>query len=391
MSRPRRFFLLAASGLLLGLLLLFALSKATPYEETIEHGPAPEVRSNPYLAAERFLIDQGRAVDHAQGLGGLAESKSNQQVLLLLGERSNMTPGQAERLLRWVDQGGHLVFVAERIWDENSGSSGDLLLDALNLQQHEAGENLDDSHTADAAANAEKRPVLTRLYLENEDAPAYLAFDTNYHLYDAGGSAHAWANSASATHMLQLQRGNGLITALTDSWIWRNDAIAQYDHAWLLWYLTQDRDVALIYRTEHDDLLQRLLRYFPEALAALLLMLLATLWHVAQRQGPLMEPVERNRRRLQEHLRGSADFLYRRAGQRQLLSNLQDDVRRQAQRRHPGFKTLGYVEQCQVLAAISQTTSGAVTQAMLPPSNKPVSASEFTRQVAHLQSLRNSL
>ena len=391
MSRPRRFFLLTASGLLLGLLLLFALSKATPYEETIEHGPSPEVRSNPYLAAERFLTDQGRAVDHAQGLGGLAESKYNQQVLLLLGERSSMTPGQAERLLHWVDQGGPLVFVAERIWDETSGGSGDLLLDALNLQQHEAGENLDDSHTADAAANAEKSPALTRLYLENEVAPAYLAFDTNYHLYDAGGSAHAWANSAGATHMLQFRRGNGLITALTDSWIWRNDAIARYDHAWLLWYLTQDRDVTLIYRTEHDDLLQRLLRYFPEALAALLLMALATLWHVAQRQGPLTEPAERNRRRLQEHLRGSADFLYRRAGHCQLLSSLQADIRRQAQRRHPGFETLEYFEQCQVLATISRTTLDTVAQAMLTPQNKAVSATEFTRQVARLQSLRNAL
>ncbi|BAP80767.1 hypothetical protein MT1_3592 [Pseudomonas sp. MT-1] len=264
MTRPRRLLLLIAGALLLGLMLFFAISRATPYEETIEHGPAPEVRGNPYLAAERFLADQGRAVDHAQGLGGLTETKDSRQVLLLLGERSTMTPAQAERLLHWVDKGGHLVFVAERIWDENAGSSGDLLLDALNLQQHEVSEKPDDSHVADAAANAEKRPVLTRLYLENENAPAYLAFDTNYHLYDAGGSAHAWANSASATHMLQLRHGSGLITALTDSWIWQNDAIAQYDHAWLLWYLTQDRDVTLIYRTDHDGLLQRLLRYFPK-------------------------------------------------------------------------------------------------------------------------------
>ena len=130
MTRPRRLLLLVAGALLLGLMLFFAISRATPYEETIEHGPAPEVRSNPYLAAERFLTDQGRAVDHAQGLGGLTETKDSRQVLLLLGERSTMTPAQAERLLHWVDKGGHLVFVAERIWDENAGNSGDLLLDA---------------------------------------------------------------------------------------------------------------------------------------------------------------------------------------------------------------------------------------------------------------------
>ncbi|MCQ4319932.1 hypothetical protein [Stutzerimonas stutzeri] len=42
--------------------------------------------------------------------------------------------------------------------------------------------------------------------------------------------------------------------------------------------------------TDHDGLLQRLLRYFPEALSAALLLLLLACWHAAQRQGPLPEP-----------------------------------------------------------------------------------------------------
>jgi hypothetical protein len=391
MSRSRYRYLLMAGALLIGLVLLAALSQLTPYEDTVELGPAPEVRSNPYLAAEHFLIDQGRLVDHAQGLGGLAELAPRQRVLLLLGERSSMTPTQTERLLDWVEQGGHLVFVAEQIWDEKNANSGDLLLDALGLQQHEASDNVGDSNTADGTDNAEKRPALTRLYLENKASPAYLAFDTSYHLYDAEGRAHAWANSAGATHMLQLRHGSGLVTALTDSWIWQNDAIAQYDHAWLLWYLTQDRDVTLSYRTEHDGLLQQLLRYFPEALVALLLMLILTLWHVAQGQGPLLEPAERGRRQLQEHLRASADFLYRRAGQHQLLAGLQDDIRRQAQRCHPGFESLDHAEQCNVLAAISRSAPESVARAMQPLLKQSVSAAEFTRQVASLQSLRNSL
>ena len=42
-------------------------------------------------------------------------------------------------------------------------------------------------------------PQLTKLYLENEKAPAYLDFDTDYHLYDSQNRAHAWANSDGAT------------------------------------------------------------------------------------------------------------------------------------------------------------------------------------------------
>ncbi|MCQ4313134.1 DUF4350 domain-containing protein [Pseudomonas stutzeri] len=387
----RRAIYLALAAVLLGALLLFAMNKATPYEEVIEHGPSPQVRSNPYLAAEHFLADQGRAVTRTESVTGLVDLQPDTQVLLLLGDRSEMTPRQSARLLAWVADGGHLVFVAERLWNERTASSGDLLLDTLNLQQYETTEGRNGKDVADRIASAEKHPPLTRLYLENENAPAYLAFDTDYHLYDAGEKAHAWANSAGATHMLQLQHGNGLVTALTDSWIWQNDNIARYDHAWLLWYLTQDRDVTLAYRTEHNSLLQQLLRYFPEALVALLLMLIFTTWHLAQRQGPLFAPPDRGRRQLQEHLRGSADFLYRHAGQRYLLSNLQRDILRQACRRHPGFETLGHAEQCEILAKFSRLSIDSIDQALRSPAAKPASTAEFTTQVARLQSLRNAL
>lgn len=388
MSR-RRISSLLLVAVLIAALLAFAASKATSYSEVIEHGPAPEVRSTPYLAAEQFLVAQKRAVDRADNLAALGGLPPESRILLLLGERADMTPMQAEQLLEWVTNGGHLVFVAERIWDERSASSGDLLLDALGLQQYEtiAEESADSSKQPGVDKNLE----LTRLYLENEEAPAYLAFDTSFHLYDAGKKAHAWANSQGATHMLQLQHGAGLITALTDSWIWQNDRIDGYDHAWLLWYLTQDREVTFVYRTGHDSLAKQLLQHFPEALLALLLILAFTLWHLSHRLGPLIETTNHGRRQLEEHIRASADFLYRRAGQGHLLTSLQHDIMRQAQRRHPGYETLAHDQQCQVLAAFSGLTIDTIDHALRPPPPKPVSVAEFTSQVAHLQTLRNSL
>src|SRR3546814_15201416 len=83
---------------------------------------------------------------------------------------------------------------------------------------------------------------------------------------------------------------------------WSSDVCSSDLHAWLLWYLTQDRDVTLTYRTQHNGLLQQLLRYFPEALTALLLMLIFAIWHLAQRQGPLLAPPDRGRRQLQEQI-----------------------------------------------------------------------------------------
>ncbi|UCJ18654.1 DUF4350 domain-containing protein [Pseudomonas sp. MM211] len=406
MNRTARFVIGALLVLGLGLLGSYLLSRAEPYEDVVSHGPSPEARDNPYMAAEHFLRKQGLEVARADNLTGLAELPSRGHTLLLLGNRSNLTPRQNERLLQWAAQGGHLLFVAERMWDEEQGKSGDLLLDALNVQQYPVEKLDEDEEEADSAADEETAeptreesqeepkdayPQLTKLYLENEQAPAYVNFDTDFHLYDANNLAHVWANSGEATHLLQIYHGEGLISIVTDAWIWQNANLADYDNAWLLWYLSQDSAVTLIYNADRDNLLTLLQRHFTPALLALGLLLLMGLWHVGQRRGPLLQPQPASRRQLQEHLRGAADFLLRHGGQQRLLNNLQQDILRRARRRHPGFERLGVADQWQILGRLSRQPSAAISQAMRPLSKKRLSASDFTRQVAHLQTLRNAL
>jgi hypothetical protein len=250
MSRGARITLLV---ILLALVLLgiLAASKLTPYQEAVEHGPAPEAQANPYLAAEQFLQKQNLQVTQADNLEILKTLPSKGQTLLLLGDRGNMTPGQTKRALEWAAKGGHLLFVAERLWDEKEGKSGDLLLDSLGIEQYET-DSLDDEEASDEATaetdentdasepsaaqpaepepdetQAVSYPELTQLFLQNEKAPAYINFDTSFHLYDAKNRAHAWANSESATHLLQTYHGDGLVTVLTDAWIWKNERIRQ--------------------------------------------------------------------------------------------------------------------------------------------------------------------
>ncbi|MCY1202443.1 hypothetical protein D9M71_111900 [compost metagenome] len=413
--RPR-FLIGAGLFLLLGLITIYLAGRLQPYQETIEHGPSPEVRGNPYLAAEHFLRKQGLQVTRADGLEVLNNLPSAGNTLLLLGSRARMTPRQADRLLDWASKGGHLLFIVERLYDEKEGKSDDLLADRLGIQQYESRDLEEDEstepeepeapdglraaeRTEDAAPSRDDEtdaendpfPELTKLYLENEQAPAYASFDTDFHLYDSQNRAHAWANSAKSTHMLQLNHGDGLVTVVTDGWLWQNREIGQYDNAWLLWYLTQDSTVTLLYRAERDSLATLLGQNFPEALVALALLIALALWHVGQRQGPLQAPASRARRQLEEHLRGSADFLLRRSGPASLLQGLQRDIQRRARHRHPGFERLPVAEQWQVLGRLTRLSPSAISQAMRPLPRQRLSAADFTRQVAHLQTLRNAL
>ncbi len=398
MSRPVK---IALAGLLLVVLTwlgLYVLQRLHPYEEVVDRGPSPEAQRNDYLAAELFLRQQQLPVKRANSLEILQTLSSVGQTLLLLAPRHNMTPRQSQLALDWAAKGGHLVFVAEALWDQKKDRSGDLLLDKLDIQQHLSKENDEKTDSPDTAISPalqekeeERYPELTKVYLENEEAPAYVKFDTSYHLLDNSNRAYAWANSGKATHMLQLEHGDGLITVLTDAWIWKNDNIADYDNAWLLWYLTQDSTVTLLYDSQRDNLLDQLLKHYPAALIALVLLLILLQWHVGMRHGPLQPPPVPARRQLEEHLRATADFLLRRTSQQHLLSNLQRDIQRRARYRHPGFERLPIAEQWQVLGRLTHLPSSTVSQIMRPIATQKLSAADFTRQVANLQSLRNAL
>lgn len=377
-------------GLLLACLLgaggLYVWHKAMPYDEVVDRGPSPEALGNPYLAAEHFLRQQGLAVEHASGLERLSDLPPRGRSLLLLGERDNMTPRQVDQLLDWAKSGGHLLVVAEALWDEETAKSGDLLLDRLHIQQ-----TLSDESEQPAPARKQKKPDLTKLYVDNETAPAYFSFDTDFNLTDPKHLAQFSANSARSSHLMQLNLGQGRVTVVTDSDLWKTPGIGQHDNAWLLWYLNQGTDVSLLFNSDVDDLFTLLMRYFPQALVALAALIALALWQAGMRQGPIHAPAPRARRQLQEHLQASADFLLRRSGQGALLHALQRDILRAARRRHPGFEHLNTADQWQVLEHLTRQPSHVISQALGPLAAKRLSSADFSRQVACLQTLRNAL
>ena len=377
-------------GLLLACLLgaggLYVWHKAIPYDEVVDRGPSPEALGNPYLAAEHFLREQGLVVDHANGLERLSDLPPKDRSLLLLGERGNMTPRQVDQLLDWANSGGHLLVVAQALWDEETDKSGDLLLDRLYIHQ-----TLSDEPDQLAPARKKKGPDLTKLYVDNETAPAYFSFDTDFNLTDPKHLAQFSANSAKSSHLMQLNLGQGSVTVVTDSDLWKTPGIGKHDNAWLLWYLNQGTHVTLLFNSDVDDLFTLLMRYFPQALVALAALIALALWQAGMRQGPIQAPAPKARRQLQEHLEASADFLLRRSGQGPLLHALQRDILRAARRRHPGFEHLDTAEQWQVLEHLTRQPSHVISQALGPLPAKRLSSADFSRQVACLQTLRNAL
>lgn len=390
----RRYGLLIITGLLLLGLGLWLSQKITRYEERVELGASPVARSNTYLAMEYFLAEQGIPVSWSPSLARLPAPRAGQDTLILLNSDAQLIDQQQSMLLHWVAQGGHLIVSAQHEPLHNTQHS---LLSGLGIEKQNSAD-LDELEpsTQNVANSTQSTPSqakadLTRLYLENEQSPAYLALDTQSHLHDNDNRAHAWANSHAATHLLQLSHGQGLITVLSDFKLWQHKQIGKYDHAWLLWYLSQDSQVTLFKPPAQQGLFKLLWHYYAIAFMTLLALLLLSAWSAAPRFAPIRTSVQHSRRQLTEHLQAGALFNLRYNGQRNLLLALQKDIKQRAQQRYPGFAQLAVAEQWRILQQLSRQPIALISQSMRPPVTKKLSAQAFTQQVARLQHLRNAL
>lgn len=366
----------------------------TVVQERVEVGASPEVRSNPYLAMEYFLQEQHISVQRLTSLRSIQPTTNSVHTLILLKDADYLNNQQHPDLLAWVAQGGHLIVSAQH--EAVNNQQGSLLSD-LGIQKQltaelEKNQALVSKPEERSAASTDKpSPALTRLYLANELSPAYLSFDSRYHLLDTDNRAHAWANSHTATHLLQLRHGHGLVTVLNDFNLWHNSQINRYDHAWLLWYLSQDSQVLLYNPPAQQGLLALIWQHFALACVLLTSLLLLAAWHAAPRFAPIQTTEPTPRRRLSEHLHASALFNLRYNGQRSLLTALQRDIQQRAQQRYPGFAQLGVTQQWQILQQLSRQPISTIAQCMRPAVHRKLSMQAFTAQVQRLQTLRNAL
>lgn len=308
--------------------------------------------ADPQALAAAYLQHFGSRVQNGQP-EQLAELPAG-DVRFWLAGNPPLAETQAQTLLDWVEAGGHLVAVAD-----DSTLALSATLGVRPMPTRELG------GAAPPIMALPLWPNLTQLYLAEDDAPAYLGFDDSRHLFDVGDQAVAWASSASATHMLMLPWGDGSVTLLSDTALWSNAHLAQYDNAWLLWYLTQGAPVTLIAPAAPLPLwLDALQRY---GLALLLLTLAAGLWLRRHQDHPAPR---RDARRWPE-----------------LIATLQRDIQREVHRRRPELADRTVAERWQYLARLSDLSTRVVGEAMRP-SPARLSTRDFTRRIVQLRLLR---
>lgn len=380
MISERRILRLVVGGLaLIGVaaLLGWVVTNFERRTERIPVGYSTEARRNALLAAERFLARLEIPVESVAGRERLWDPPPPTDTLVVLG-LGRMSDERQRRLRSWMERGGHLVVEAIEPWDEKSPPKGFLSDLGFRLMLERA--------KADSGHEGE---VLARIETQAAGRPVEVAFQAAYWLAGRDGD-RVLVTAADHPRILERRIGAGRLTVLSDSVFLTNPAIGAHDHAFFAaWLLAPDHGgkVWLLYDSDMPWLGALLWGIAPYALVSAGLLVLAWLWSLGGRLGPLLDVPERRRRDLIEHLDATGRFLWTHGRASLLVESSRRRVLRDWRRLDPEVARSDALSQAEALARRTGDSVESVHRALCVQAED---IPAFVEQAVLLQRLRQS-
>lgn len=373
-SARNRWTLLVGGGLFLVLVsawIVWFLQNFERAERTVRSDMSTEARRNPYLAAERYLDRLGYTAETVRGREYLKAPPPYPGALVVSDPGPRLPPAEEGRLLDWVEAGGHMMLTPRRVWDDDTGTTGNGLLDRLGVRLHRRPIELDESdgsgepaETATASDDTETIAVGTA----SDGAPNLVAFDKTLYLEDAAGTADWSVNGEHGAHALAWERGRGRITVLSGDRFMRNEQIGELDHAWFVSDLLKGHDqVWLLIDASVPPLGEWLWRHAPQAVVSFCLLVVVWLWYASRTHGPRRRPRHRVRRNILEHLGAAAAFSWQRDRGRDLLDGSRAAIETAWTRRHPKLEQMDRRARCEWIAQYTGLPVEEVAAALYEP------------------------
>ena len=362
---------LIALGVLALLVGLGYVARETFFEKTsveVDRGYSGEAAYNPFFALRQLVVGLGA---EARTVSGLNQLPPSGYVLVLAMDDRPLVSREVDRLLDWVEQGGHLIVPAR------PKSISQPFLEHSGVQLFGKDQADEDDHLSESNFRTE-RLSWPKLYVSEDSEEIIVRSD--------GETDASWA--------LTSVHGEGLVTVPVSLRVLENDHLASAQHADLGWWLVSDQEgtapegVWIAFRQAPVSVWTLLAERARPVVLALALLCAAALALFARPFGPRLEPPPRNRRHLDEHLKATGRFLWDREVEHALLRAVQGEAERHLVR--GGQPT---ARQIAVLVQQTAATHGLdakdVQRALQLPSTRD--PQQFTDTIHVLEQLRRKL
>lgn len=236
----------------------------------------------------------------------------------------------------------------------------------------------------------------TRVSVAGEEEEVVAHLWSHHVIYYTDEKELAWASNSEGTQLLQVEVGNGRLTALTDTAVWNNRRIVCHDHAYLLWALVRDGGkVWISYNESMPGIFDLLKKHAPWVLVWFIGLLFVWIWARTLQFGPLFASESNLRRDFMDHLSASARYLQRSEQGKAGLELLRSQILTHLQQRFPGFEKLSQDEQRVLILEVvsseteSQENLGSIKQALF--ADAPQQEGAFIEMLKTLQRLKQLL
>ncbi|HKW36869.1 MAG TPA: DUF4350 domain-containing protein [Burkholderiales bacterium] len=328
-----------------------------------------EARLRPFLAAERFAARMGMRSTEKRSIPEL-DALPVAGVLLLPAQRQALDSRRIDRLIAWVERGGHLIVEAEFL------GVADPLLDKVGVRRSQGAQGF--------------KPIPVAIPGSERKLSVLLAGAVG--LQPPVAKPRLIAGPRAAASLVSFARGKGMITATGSLAFARNQRIGDHDHAEFLWVLlglTGAGEFDVFFRPERLSLWSFLVGHADAALLSAAALLALWLWRIAPRFGPVAPDPPPGRRRLLDHLRASGRYFWARGLRELLVSAARDSALRRVARAHPDFSSAPPAERAARLAAAAGIPRGDA--AVLLSEGGTERAAEFMAVVHQAQRVHAAL
>lgn len=374
-----------------------------------------EAARNDLLAAERLVNAMGGTARSEYAYTQPPAGDPRQSVLVFPTERRILTARQRAQLIKWIEDGGHLVAVTYSL--EGDDEAGDELLGKIGIRQYlnkraptKAGQKTPQADDAKAADGDVKPPARSRRSVapkadaacpaQRESgtlAPLFgpgattmqVCFDPRFRI-EAKGEKLWESGDAAGSHAITVAHGAGRITVLTDYDFMRNGAIGQADHADFLLAVIGFRPGLTVWFIPREDvagIVSLAWRYGWPVVILLGVWIVLALWRAGSRLGPTEPEPEPVRRSIEEHVRAIGEYLWRRGEALVLWKSALAGVRR---RMELALAPVPRPDDRLILLSKKTGLDLGLLQRAFYPRPSP-SAEEFARAISTLETVRKNL
>lgn len=338
MKKPAVFEIVLVLGV--SLFGLFIYLNIEPYEEKFYTGEGPEAIDNQFLALQRHLAEYQTKVVILEDVNPLF-SKTHQSpvfpqvndTLLITSADVIMSQTMASDILAWVAQGGQLIMGLSTglgEGDVNQPTQNSAKVVRLNFLLHNIGVKTALFET-DQLINNERNRFYNKPTRVDTESFGNLDIDVQDNTYIeltksqniVFSAAPFLEEHANKPTIMQISVGEGMVTLLTDSFIWTNEQINNNNNVLLAHQLISQQ--TNMYVIEPPILIMWpsvILRYSPSFYWILTLFLILCAWHAAIRFGAIRVVNDTVVSYFSAHISAAGKFYWRHDQQERLVGEV---------------------------------------------------------------------